>query len=88
MLKKSYKLFWQKYLDLTCDAQMEEARGLWYWARTFLEQLVAMILANIFGFFDEKKNVEKFLTLTATAKWTGRDRMKREMENFYRLIGN
>jgi hypothetical protein len=33
---------------------MEEARGLWYWARTFLEQLVAMILANIFGFFDEK----------------------------------
>ena len=57
-----------KIPDLTCDAQMEEARGLWYWARTFLEQLVAMILANIFVFFDEQKNVEKFLTLTATAK--------------------
>ena len=32
---------------VACVAQMEEARGLWYCARTFFEQLVAMIRANI-----------------------------------------
>ena len=32
---------------VACVAQMEEAMGLWYCARTFFEQLVAMIRANI-----------------------------------------
>ena len=39
-------------LMVACVAQTKDARGLWYTARTFLEQLVAMIRANIFKLFE------------------------------------
>jgi hypothetical protein len=56
---------------------MEEARGLWYWARTFLEQLVAMILANIFVFFWREKERSKVPDFNGNSKVKQRPDEKR-----------